>query len=59
MLYGEGFLTSRLILHLEYHTSFTCPRLLIQYIRSHPSYLEAISPNPNQRTLPVVVTRTQ
>jgi hypothetical protein len=34
-----------------------CPQLLIQYIRSYPPYLEAISSIRNLRTLHAVVTR--
>jgi hypothetical protein len=34
-----------------------CPRLLIQYIRSYPPYLEAFSSNRNLRTRHAVVTR--
>jgi hypothetical protein len=33
-----------------------CPRLLIQYIRSYPPYLEGVSSIRNLRTRPVVVT---
>jgi hypothetical protein len=33
-----------------------CPRLLIQYIRSYPPYLEAVSSIRNPRTRHVVVT---
>jgi hypothetical protein len=33
-----------------------CPRLFIQYIRSYPPYLEAISSIRNQRTCHAVVT---
>jgi hypothetical protein len=33
-----------------------CPRLLIQYIRSYPSYLEAVSSIRNPRTRHAVVT---
>jgi hypothetical protein len=33
-----------------------CPRLLIQYIRSYPSYLQAVSSIRNLRTRHVVVT---
>jgi hypothetical protein len=32
-----------------------CPRLLIQYIRSYPPYLEAVSSIRNPRTRHVVV----
>jgi hypothetical protein len=34
-----------------------CPRLLIQYIRSYPPYLEAVSSIRNLRTRHAVVTR--
>jgi hypothetical protein len=34
-----------------------CPRLLIQYIRSYPPYLEAVSSIRNLRTHHSVVTR--
>jgi hypothetical protein len=34
-----------------------CPRLLIQYIRSYPPYLEAISSICNLKTRHAVVTR--
>jgi hypothetical protein len=34
-----------------------CPRLLIQYIRSYPKYLEAVSSIRNRRTRHAVVTR--
>jgi hypothetical protein len=34
-----------------------CPRLLIQYIRSYPPYLEAVSSVLNPRTRRAVVTR--
>jgi hypothetical protein len=34
-----------------------CPRLLIQYIRSYPPYLEGISSIRNLRTRHAVVTR--
>jgi hypothetical protein len=33
-----------------------CPRLLIQYIRSYPPYLEAVSSIRNLRTRHAVVT---
>jgi hypothetical protein len=33
-----------------------CPQLLIQYIRSYPSYLEAVSSIRNQRTRHALVT---
>jgi hypothetical protein len=33
-----------------------CPRLLIQYIRSYPPYLEAVSSIRNPRTRHAVVT---
>jgi hypothetical protein len=35
----------------------TAPRLLIQYIRSYPSYLDAVSSIRNQRTRRAVVAR--
>jgi hypothetical protein len=35
-----------------------CPRLLIQYIRSYPPYLEAVSSIRNLRTRHAMVTRT-
>jgi hypothetical protein len=34
-----------------------CPRLLIQYIRSYPPYLEGVSSNRNLRTRHAIVTR--
>jgi hypothetical protein len=34
-----------------------CPRLLIQYIRSYPQYLETVSSIRNLRTRHAVVTR--
>jgi hypothetical protein len=34
-----------------------CPRLLIEYIRSYPPYLEAVSSIRNLRTRRAVVTR--
>jgi hypothetical protein len=34
-----------------------CPRLLIQYIRSYPPYLEAVSSIRNLRTRCTLVTR--
>jgi hypothetical protein len=34
-----------------------CPRLLIQYIRSYPPYLEGVSSIRNLRTHHAVVTR--
>ena len=45
--YGEELITSRLTPKLEDHPFFGCPRLLIQYIRSYPSYLEAVLPHKN------------
>jgi hypothetical protein len=39
-------------------TTFQCPRLLIQYIRSYPPYLEAVSSIHNLKTRHAVVTRT-
>jgi hypothetical protein len=35
----------------------SCPRLLIQYIRSYPPYLEAVSSIRKLRTRHAVVTR--
>jgi hypothetical protein len=36
-----------------------CPRLLIQYIRSYPPYMEAVSSIRNLRTRHAVVTADQ
>jgi hypothetical protein len=36
-----------------------CPRMLIQYIRSYPPYLEGVSSIRNLRTLHAMVTRDQ
>jgi hypothetical protein len=57
VFYGEELLAPRPTPKLEGHPLVGCPRLLIQYIRNYPSYLEGVSSIRNLRTRHAVVTR--
>jgi hypothetical protein len=57
MFYGGGVVSPLTNPQAEGPPSVSCPPLLIQYIRSYPPYLEAVSSIHNLRTCHVVVTR--
>jgi hypothetical protein len=57
IFYGEELLAPRPTAQVGGPLLVGCPRLLIEYIRSYPPYLEVVSSIRNLRTRPAVVTR--
>jgi hypothetical protein len=57
IFYGEELLAPRPAPKLEDHPLVCFPQQLIQYIRSYPPYLEAVSSICNLRTCHAMVTR--
>jgi hypothetical protein len=57
ILYGEELLAPTPKPQAGWPPLVGCPQLLIQYIRSYPPYLEAVSSIHNLRTHHAVVTR--